>query len=420
MASPRTRSILKDLKLKDDNNVCFECGAMNPQWVSVSYAMTLQQKYNSKTAALYRDKILTESQGKSWDINSSPAQNHTSFSSSTYENKPKSQSSSNEWTQFQSTSSSKNNAADRGYQNYSDNDNDSYGNSFSYHNNSNTDTSSRGSGGNKDDKYWGFGNTNYDPSEQKKLNNSDLVSSLSTGVSALGVTGGKWLNVAKDSVFKISKQAAEKSMELGKSVGEQAKDGTLINNVQTGVTSIASTVGKLSTKTWSDMQSLWAGKDYHNMSSNSEGSSLVHQKNTSSVLNDDYRQQQYNSDSGGGGGGYQNIYPSIPQQTPQQQVTNDRHDVSFESWLNADNASTKDINQVEPKQQQKKPITPKLQQQRSTPSPQPVSSSVNPPSASKTVSQKKPQKQTQNLINFDDETKWTNEDDGEWESIDTK
>lgn len=37
MASPRTRSVMKDLKLKDGNSTCFECGGLSPQWVSVSY-----------------------------------------------------------------------------------------------------------------------------------------------------------------------------------------------------------------------------------------------------------------------------------------------------------------------------------------------------------------------------------------------
>lgn len=41
-------------------------------------SMSLQQRYNSRAAALYRDKIATEAQGKVWSINSSPAQSHTS------------------------------------------------------------------------------------------------------------------------------------------------------------------------------------------------------------------------------------------------------------------------------------------------------------------------------------------------------
>src|SRR5689334_22061014 len=40
--------------------------------------MSLQQRYNSRAAALYRDKIATEAQGKIWSINSSPAQSYTS------------------------------------------------------------------------------------------------------------------------------------------------------------------------------------------------------------------------------------------------------------------------------------------------------------------------------------------------------
>jgi ADP-ribosylation factor GTPase-activating protein 1 len=45
--------------------------------------MSLQQRYNSRAAALYRDKITTEAHGKPWSISSSTAQNHSSPYAST-------------------------------------------------------------------------------------------------------------------------------------------------------------------------------------------------------------------------------------------------------------------------------------------------------------------------------------------------
>lgn len=46
-----------------------------PDW---DRSMSIQQKYNTKAAALYRDKVMTMAEGKPWSLSTSKAQNYTS------------------------------------------------------------------------------------------------------------------------------------------------------------------------------------------------------------------------------------------------------------------------------------------------------------------------------------------------------